>query len=83
MEERRTAPAWLRWVLLFAALVLVTIGLAIEWVRIADLAACTERAQTEPIACPAPPPPYEVPLALAIDVVVVIVAAIEIHGARR
>ena len=83
MEERWTAPAWLRWVLLFAALCLVTVGLAIEWVRIADLAACTDRALTEPIACPAPPPPYEIPLALAIDFVVVIVALIEIRGSHR
>jgi hypothetical protein len=83
MEERWTAPAWLRWMLLFAALVLVTAGLAIEWVRIADLAACADRALSEPIACPAPPPPYEIPLALAIDVVVVVIALIEIRGARR
>lgn len=83
MEERWTAPAWLRWVLLFAALSLVTVGLGIEWVRIADLAACTDRALTEPVVCPAPPPTYEVPLALAIDFVVVIVALIEIRGARR
>ena len=83
MEERWTAPAWLRRVLLFAALTLVTVGLAIEWVRIADLAACTDRALTEPIVCPAPPPPYEIPLALAIDVVVVIVALVEIRGSHR
>jgi hypothetical protein len=83
MEERWTAPTWLRWVLLFAALSLVTVGLAIEWIRLADLAACTDRALTAPIACPAPPPPYEIPLALAIDVVVVIVAVIEIRGPRR
>jgi hypothetical protein len=83
MEERWTAPAWLRRVLLLAALTLVTVGLAIEWVRIADLAACSDRALTEPIVCPAPPPPYEIPLALAIDVVVVIVALVEIRGSRR
>jgi hypothetical protein len=83
MEERWTAPAWLRWALLFAALSLVTVGLAIEWVRVADLAACTDRALTEPAVCPAPPPPYEIPLALAIDLVVVVVALIEIRGARR
>ena len=68
---------------MFAALSLVTVGLGIEWVRIADLAACTDRALTEPVVCPAPPPTYEVPLALAIDFVVVIVALIEIRGARR
>ena len=82
MDGRWAAPAWLRLVLVSTALGLVTLGLAIEWIRIADLAGCTERAQTEAIACPAPPPSYEVPLALAIEVVVAVVAVVEIRADR-
>lgn len=83
MEERSAAPAWLRWLLVFAALGFVTIGLATEAFRIADAASCAERAQSEPLVCPAAPGPYEIPLTLAIEVVVVAIAALEIGGTRR
>ncbi len=83
MVERSAAPAWLRWLLVFAALGFVTIGLGIEALRIAEAASCAERAQSAPLACPAPPGPYEIPLTLVIEIVVVAVAALEIVGSRR
>ena len=83
MEERSAVPAWLRSVLVFAALGFVTLGLVVEAIRISDAASCADRSLSEPLACPAPPGPYEIPLTLTIEVVVAVVALSEVVGTAR
>ncbi len=83
MEDRPAVPAWLRSLLVFAALGFVTVGLAVEAIRISDAATCADRSLSEPITCPAPPGPYEIPLTLAIEVVVAVIAVSEVIGTAR
>lgn len=73
----------MRWLLVFAMLGFVTIGLVSVYLRASGAAACSVRAQTELIACASAPAPFEIPLALAVEVVVLAVVGTEVSRARR
>lgn len=73
----------MRWLLVFAMLGFVTIGLVSVFLRASGAADCSARAQTELIACASRPPPFEIPLALAVEVVVLAVVGSEVSRGRR
>ncbi len=81
--DGRTAPGWLRWVLVFAALGFMTLALLFEGQRIATTTGCIERAQGDGSACPTSPAPFEVPLTLAAEIVILVVAGREALTLRR
>ena len=72
-----------RWLLVFAMLGFVTIGLVSVFLRASGAADCSARAQTELISCASRPPPFEIPLALAVEVVVLAVVGSEVSRGRR
>lgn len=72
----------MRWLLVFAMLAFVTMGLLSVFLRASGAADCSVRAQTELIACASPPPPFEIPLALAVEIVVLAVVGSEVSRAR-
>ena len=76
-------PTWLRSLLLFVALALVTAALATEYVRQATASDCSDRARTEAIVCGDAPAPFELPFTLAVEVVVLAVVGREVLLARR
>jgi hypothetical protein len=73
----------MRWLMVFAMLGFVTLGLLSVYVRATGAADCSARAQVQSIACASPPQPFEIPLALAVEVVVLAVVGTEVARARR
>jgi hypothetical protein len=73
----------MRWLLVFAMLGFVTIGLVSVFFRVSGAADCSARAQTELISCAPAPPPFEIPLALGVEIVALAVVGTEVSRARR
>ncbi|MDP9481994.1 MAG: hypothetical protein M3P84_02095 [Chloroflexota bacterium] len=73
----------MRWLVVFAMLGFVTIGLVSVYLRASGAANCSVRAQTELIACASAPPPFEIPLALAVEIIALAVVGSEVSRARR
>jgi hypothetical protein len=73
----------MRWALVIAALVCVTIALISEFLRVAGAAACLATASIDPSTCAQPPGPTELALSLVVEVVILAMTAREVLTARR
>jgi hypothetical protein len=73
----------MRWLLVFAMLAFVTIGLVSVYARATRAADCSARAQIEATTCANGTAPFEIPVALAVEVVVLAVVGAEVARARR